>query len=793
MKLQAILVATALLSLQFAEGNALPNPDFTEGESIPEGATHTWNLGPTGASGWMHSHRLETTQARQIAITEVAAGSPADGILETGDVILGVFGTAFSRDPRSEFGRAITRAETGNGDLPLTVWRDGRTTETTLKLPALGSYSATAPYACPKSTLILESGCKALAERMQEDEYPRSVNGITRSLNALALLASGDADYLPLVRREAEWAASFSADSFQVWWYAYVIMLLAEYQIATGDDAFEDGMHRLALAAAEGQSIVGSWGHRFAGEDGRLVGYGMMNAPGIPLTLSLIMARTAGLDDPVIDRAIDRSAKLIRFYSGKGAPPYGDHHPWTETHEDNGKSGMAAVMFNHLGEEEHAEFFARMSVASHGPERDTGHTGNFTNMLWAMPSVALSGPTATGGWMREFGAWYYDLARTWDFRFPHPGPPQSKPCSFGGWDATGAYLLAYAMPQQNILLTGKQPHIVTQLDAQATESLLRDGRGWSNNDRNSAYDSLSEEQLLERLASWSPTVRRRAATAIQRRQGDKPVDTLVAMLDSPNLHARYGAAETLKNLRGQSAPAVAALKAQLDHDDLWLRVLAADALAHIGEPAISAAPILLERITVGPTEEDPRGMEQRYLITSVLGQMLKDSTEGVDAQLLLEAISAGLQNQDGRSRGVIGNFYSKLTEDQTEALLPSILDAVVKPAPSGIMFADGIRISSLKILADHHIEEGIQACADYIRNQNPWASEKRTPQILEILESYGTHAQAVIPHLLETAETFESGEDHFPKRLSLEKAVMIREAVERIESSTARPPLRKIQ
>jgi hypothetical protein len=102
--------------------------------------------------------------------------------------------------------------------------------------------------------------------------------------------------------------------------------------------------------------------------------------------------------------------------------PYGDHAPWTQTHEDNGKCGMAAVMFNFLGEKNGAEFFSRMSVASHGPERDTGHTGNFTNILWAMPGVAQAGPQATGAWMQEFGAWYFDLARTWDGELPPPGP-----------------------------------------------------------------------------------------------------------------------------------------------------------------------------------------------------------------------------------------------------------------------------------------------------------------------------------------------------------------------------------
>lgn len=102
-----------------------------------------------------------------------------------------------------------------------------------VKLPVLGSYSATAPYDCPKSKRILEDGCKALAERMERDDYARRQNPITRSLNALALLASGEKQYLPLVRKDAKWAADYSADSMQTWYYAYVIMLLAEYRIAT--------------------------------------------------------------------------------------------------------------------------------------------------------------------------------------------------------------------------------------------------------------------------------------------------------------------------------------------------------------------------------------------------------------------------------------------------------------------------------------------------------------------------------------------------------------------------------
>ena len=71
------------------------------------------------------------------------------------------------------------------------------------------------------------------------------------------------------------------------------------------------------------------------------------------------MARAAGVDDPKISLAIERSARLLRFYVGKGCVPYGDHAPWMETHEDNGKNGMAAVLFNLLDEPERARSISR--------------------------------------------------------------------------------------------------------------------------------------------------------------------------------------------------------------------------------------------------------------------------------------------------------------------------------------------------------------------------------------------------------------------------------------------------
>ena len=759
-------------------------PDFTKGDPIPNGANHDWNLGATGARGWMFSDKMVTSDARQIKITKVAEDSPAIRILKVGDVILGVNEKLFSYDPRTEFGKALSAAEAKSGLLSLLRWRDGKTEKVVIKLPILGSYSATAPYNCPKSKRIFEEGCRSLADRISDLNYkPRA---ITRSLNALALLASGNPDYIPLVRKEAHWAKDYTTNGYKTWHYGYVIMLLSEYIMATGDQSVMPGLKRLAMESARGQSVVGSWGHKFALEDGRLGGYGMMNAPALPLTTSLVMARAAGVKD--LDRAIERSAMLLRFYEGKGAIPYGDHHPWSQTHEDNGKCGMAAVLFNLMGEKKPAEFFSRMALASHGAERDGGHTGNFFNILWSLPAVAQSGPHATGAWMQEFGGWYFDLARRSDHSFLHQGPAQMKNDSYNNWDCTGGFLLAYAMPLKNIWLTGKRPYVAPQLDAASAQKTILAGRGWTNKDRNSAYDKLNADTLFESLGSWSPIVRERAAMALARRK-NVPIEPIIIMIDSPSLHARYGACQALAHVKTSSPQAVATLRKQLKHEDLWLRVKAAEALAHIGQPAMGVLPELLTMIARGPTKDDPRAMEQRYLSFAVFGKLLKKSLDGVDETLLQKAIVAGLQNQDGRARGTIGGIYQKLSYEKIKPLLPAIHEAIITPAPSGIMFASGVRVSGLEVLATHRIKEGLPLCLE-VMELTKWGKNGRIKRCLDALEKYGPAAKPLLPKLKQLEEDLSS---HREAKMLKAHTERVRKIIQSLEKTTDKVELRSIE
>jgi hypothetical protein len=69
----------------------------------------------------------------------------------------------------------------------------------------------------------------------------------------------------------------------------------------------------------------------------------------------------------------------------------------------------------------------------------------------------------------------------------------------------------------------------------------------------------------------------------------------------------------------------------------------------------------------------------------------------------------------------------------------------------------------------------------------------RTPEIMKILLTYGTHAKAVIPELTKIAHFFEKEEKNFPPALMAMKAKCVRETIAAIEASTDTPELIRIK
>ena len=186
---------------------------------------------------------------------------------------------------------------------------------------------------------------------------------------------------------------------------------------------------------------------------------------------------------------------------------------------------------------------------------------------------------------------------------------------------------------------------------------------------------------------------------------------------------------------------------------------------------------------------DPRAMQQRYLCFALFDRrsgLLRGSLDGVDHDALYRAVRVGLANDDGRARGALGTVYKNLSYDEIEPLLPAILEAVATPAPSGIMFADGIRLSGLELLAQYHHEEALDLFVD-VMGVDRWGSKDRVTKCLKILQTYGGAAKPLLPQLAEIEKEYQGSDKPPEPQLKL-----LQETIAMIEADNNPPTLRSL-
>jgi hypothetical protein len=779
----------AVLLLVGPLGFAAPKPkgaliDLTK--SKPDKTNNDYNLGPTGALGWMYVESGMTEEARQILITKVEKGSPADGKLEVGDVILGVFGQPFTTDARRTFGLAIGRAEAADGVLPLTVWRSNKTETVILQLQVIGAYSETSPYNCPKAAKILEQGLAVIAKNIGKDARFH--------INELALLASGKPEYLDLVRKRAQEVAAGTPDGealwsksnhggMHAWGHGYSNLFLCEYYLATGDKSVLPAIRSYTTTIARGQGHFGTWGHGYVPptKDGKLHGpvppYGPVNASGLPCFVSIILALKCGLEDPELLPAIDRANQFFGYYSGKGSIPYGEHRPGP-VHDDNGKSSMTAVAFTLEGRKPEAQFFAKMVTASY-ESREWGHTGNGFSYLWGPIAANCGGPKAMAAFMKEL-RWYYDLARRWDGSFVNVGTGGGTSSAYYAISATGSYMLGYAVPLKKLAITGRNAQSDLWLsDKDIAEAIAAErwvGAG--------SYDKRPVQQLLDGLGSWSPRERIESAQELAKRKDDV-LQQLVEMTKSKNPNARLGAVNALGELRKRAIPALDTLAALLHDDDRWLRVQTSEALRTIGADAKAVLPQMLKAATVKDTTDPmqfgvgalayalfyPGGA---YGPKGILAE--KGSFEAIPKEQIYPVIRMVAVNPDSAARGCLKSAYANFTLEDLQALAPEVVTSISEMATANAMFSKGIRLAGIQAMARLKIEEGIPLTI-MMMNLPDWGKAYIRAESLKVLKEYRGAAKSVVPDLKKIA-------DESPK----EKAAIM-EVVSLIESDTNPPKL----
>ena len=821
-----IFVKTTALASTLMLGIANPLsaqvPDLTK-DAATINRELTYNLGATGLRGWIYTKAADnldaaqgrtTTASRQILVTHVGAASPTDGVVKVDDVILGVEGKLFNDDARKSIAMAIQAAETEakGGVLKLTVSRGGTVQELSIKLAVMGTYSETAPWDCAKSKRILEDACKVLEKEELTADWAGPIKG-------LALLATGNPEYLPKVKEFARRLAAIAVDPNKkpegfVWGDTWAMsnrnLFLCEYFLITKDKEVLPAITKNTLMLARGQSMYGTFGHGFASltKDGKFNGsvppYGPVNQAGLPANLSIVMGKKCGVKSSEVDQAIVRAAGFFGYFADKGAIPYGEHAPWPY-HENNGKNALSAVMFGAMGNKpKETEFFARMATAGY-PNREYGHTGQGFSYLWSALGAAVGGPETAAAFFRK-ASWHLDLVRRSDGSFTYDGGEQYSPgqtddntyfgkSSYNGLSPAATYVLTYALPLRKLIITGRDADPSGGLDKEQAARVIASGR----------FDldrlKMSPNELVAAFDDWSPIVRSWAAEELAKRPESKTmIAVLIKLAEGSDVHQIQGACETLGLLNTPEALPV--LVKQLSHSDRWVRYKAAVAVQKMGATAKPALEDILKALvsTAEPLWpirwEDPVQFAHGQLATAVFSGPLKDEVNKMDAKLRYAAIRSITTNPDGAARATLRNFFeNQLSEEDVIALAPAIIAAVETPSPADTMFNNEIRMGGLKALAKYHYKECLPAAADLAYTQGGWGSQDRTGVIMNIITSYGKAGKPQIPALRKVIESFNSEAERgeFPPALNLIRVGAVEEAIRAIETATTQPEMRSVK
>lgn len=728
MKLPRLTLIAILIVLNArfyaVDKNNQPIPDLTRGEKLTR--RNEGGIGPLGLEYdvWRPRQRTrEYDRVRQLKVRSTAKGSPADGILLEGDVLLGAEGSGagevplFERHPERDLADDIDIAEGRNpGTLKLLIWRPkdkakptegGKNLTVSVTLKTLGAYSATAPYSCPKSSAIVEQGLEMLLK-----EKGPGAGGY----NLLAIIAGEDPKNPAHEKYRAkakEWAHTFKAATIEeveggAWQVGSVLISLAEYYGKTRDPEILKTLESYALRYARGQSWFGTTGHRWAdpkpdgSPNGPMPGYGALNSSGLHGFLGMVLARRAGVKNGEVDAAIDRADAFFGCFAFRSGIGYGEH-PWgiggnPNSYDYNGHNGVAGLVFSMVEDrQKETRWFSMMSAATTSSDRSWAHAGPYFAQLYNPLGAAVGGIQGANHQFKEI-RWHLNIHRNWDGTFQYRK-------GYGGWSRAATQILFYALPRRQIYLTGKgQPeslHFTAEELAALAGTKTFDAGG------------MNTEGLIKALASAFPADRTRAATELARRAA-KPearediLTKLHAMASGKETSAmeRAGACYALYMIKDKSS--VKVLVSKLTDEDYYVRFVAAIGLMEF--PADAVMPHLdtilkVAAETVQPTfplvRDDPiqfgHGAVASLLFDGKKG-LLRSSIKGVDRSKLWPAVRGIARTPAGRARSTLRNLYKQLSKEELLELGETIVESVRVRAPGDSMFCTGVQKAGLELL-----------------------------------------------------------------------------------------------
>ena len=452
--LAALLLFAFCTGPLMAAGGAQKPEEFFKIEELTtdvslEGARFytTMGLGPTGLRGW--------SLADSLIVREVDPGSPADGVIEPGDVIRKVNGKGLGENPMMTLGQEVIAAEV-TGQLKLTVQRDGKPMQKALKLAKLPPLSPTWPFDCAKSRLLLANAARYLAEQQNPDGGFNFDASVGWAMIGLTWLASDDPQYLQNCRRLMAWYHEnnkIAEKGTFAWGIGYAGVFMGEYYLKTGDQSVVPVLRTVAARIVKEQDPRGGWTHGGPGGYGDVQG-GLMNPAGAGCWLALELLDECGIQ---YREELERARHYFMRFVDNGTLPYGDQFP-EYNGTGNSKDALTGLALHVKGEKRAAELFGHLATdfPSH---RDKGHTGGMLGFSWGHIAGNLNPHRPDYGRSLDHWNWLYHACRRWDGGFQLPG---KKPGFtyltgnfFGPAANTGFLALVYGIPGKCLRIFGK--------------------------------------------------------------------------------------------------------------------------------------------------------------------------------------------------------------------------------------------------------------------------------------------------------------------------------------------------
>jgi hypothetical protein len=452
-----------------------------------------YNLGITGIRA-----QLVPELPKALLVKFVFDDSPASAQVKVGDLIVGAAGKLFENAHRNGYGMDVFGADgpiselaaalefcqsaKGNGELSLKLTRGEDTKDVVLKVgQKYGAYADNFPVACDKSVLVLKELLPYLVQ--QQAENGSFGNPIHNTFAPLALLASGDPEYLPAVKKCVKYLCNETRAKddriFDLinWTYMGAATVLAEYHLATGEDWVLPELQQIHDHIAASQYLRmsqinpkakqshpgsfpkgpedahGGWGHNPGFE-----GYGpiaMLTGQGA-LAYSLLHRCGIEVDRKNHDAAYDF---LERATGPNGyvwyADGVGDPKGWADMGR-TGAAGIANFLSPYPEAKYHDRAAAHATMIGNHPQSFADTHGS-PSMGMAFTALAASVQTEDFGKLMNANRWWFTMAQCTDGTFYYQ--PNRDNAGYGSdnrMTASCVVAFIFSIPKHSLVMTGRE-------------------------------------------------------------------------------------------------------------------------------------------------------------------------------------------------------------------------------------------------------------------------------------------------------------------------------------------------